>query len=164
MDLSSDLPPAELELLVDQIETTHHAYLHAELPRLVALADKVAGVHGSSHPELVELHQLCVALRDDLEPHMTKEERVLFPMIRELATAVSPPSFHCGSLANPISMMMREHELTGTLLEAIHELTDGYRVPADACGSFRRSTRDSPRWKPTPTSTSTRRTTSCFPP
>lgn len=132
-----DWVPLSPGLLVDHLETTHHAYLHAELPRLVALADKVAGVHGSNHPELVELHELCVALRDDLEPHMAKEERVLFPMIRELSTAISPPSFHCGSVANPISMMMREHDDTGAILGAMCQLTNGYRVPDDACASYR---------------------------
>jgi len=132
-----DWVPLSPGLLVDHLEAIHHAYLHAELPRIVALADKVAGVHSSRHPELVELHQLCVALQADLEPHMTKEERVLFPMIRELSTAISPPSFHCGSVANPISMMMREHEHTGALLLALRQLTDGYRIPEDACASYR---------------------------
>lgn len=129
--------PMSPALLVDHIETTHHAYLHAEIPRLEALADKVAGVHASRHPELVELHQLCVALRQDLEPHMAKEEQMLFPMIRELSTATSPPSFHCGSVANPISMMMREHEQTGSILEALRSQTDGYHAPDDACASYR---------------------------
>ena len=129
--------PMSPALLVDHIETTHHAYLHAEIPRLEALADKVAGVHASRHPELVELHQLCVALRQDLEPHMAKEEQMLFPMIRELSTATSPPSFHCGSVANPISMMMREHEQTGSILEALRSQTDGYHAPDGACASYR---------------------------
>ena len=40
------------EALVDHLEATHHAYLHAELPRLSALADKVTGVHGD-HPQKV---------------------------------------------------------------------------------------------------------------
>jgi regulator of cell morphogenesis and NO signaling len=132
-----DWVPLGPGLLVDHLEATHHAYLHAELPRLEALADKVAGVHGSNHPKLVELHRLCIALREDLEPHMAKEERVLFPMIRELSTAISPPSFHCGSVANPVSMMTREHEQTGRLLQAMRQLTDGYRVPDDACASYR---------------------------
>lgn len=41
--------------LVDHIVETHHAYLKEELPRLSFLVDKVANVHGESHPELVEL-------------------------------------------------------------------------------------------------------------
>ncbi len=47
-----DWVPMSPALLVDHLESTHHAYLHAELPRLEALADKVAGVHGARHPEL----------------------------------------------------------------------------------------------------------------
>jgi len=132
-----DWVPLSPGLLVDHLETTHHAYLHDELPRLEALADKVAGVHGPGHPELVELHRLCIALREDLEPHMAKEERVLFPMIRELSTAISPPSLHCGSVANPISMMIREHDDTGAILAAMRQLTNDYRVPGDACASYR---------------------------
>lgn len=135
--MTPDWVPLSPCLLVDHLEATHHRYLHDELPRLEALAGDVAGAHSSRHPELVELHRLCAALRDDLEPHMAKEERVLFPMIRELATAISPPSLHSGSVANPISMMMREHEQTGALLEAVRRLTDGYRVPDDACSSYR---------------------------
>lgn len=132
-----DWVPMSPALLVDHLEATHHAYLHAELPRLVALADKVAGVHGARHPETIELRSLCGDLSNDLEPHMAREEHVLFPMVRELAAAVSPPSLHCGSVANPISKMMREHEQTGAILEAINRLTQGYRLPDDACASYR---------------------------
>ena len=132
-----DWVPMSPALLVDHLEHTHHAYLHAELPRLGALADKVADVHGARHPELIELRRLCAELEEDLEPHLAKEEQILFPMIRELAAAISPPSFHCGSVANPISMMMRDHEHTGTIIEAINGVTGGYLLPDDACASYR---------------------------
>lgn len=122
--------------LVDHLEATHHAYLHAELPRLSALADKVTEVHGARHPELVEIRQAYEAIRADLEPHLAKEERVLFPMIRELAGAAASPQFHCGSLQNPISVMMREHDAAGELLETLRRLTGGYQAPADGCASY----------------------------
>ena len=73
--------------LVDHIEATHHRYLWQELPRLSALIDKVTSVHGARHPELDDVARCFETLRADLEPHLVKEERVLFPMIRELATA-----------------------------------------------------------------------------
>ncbi len=123
--------------LVDHIETTHHAYLHAELPRLSALADKVTAVHGDRHSELVEIQRAYETIRADLEPHLAKEEQVLFPMIRELAGATSAPRFHCGSLQNPISVMLREHDVVGELLTTLHRLTDGYQAPADGCASYR---------------------------
>ncbi len=76
----ASMGPAEL---VDHLESTHHAYLHTELPRLDALAEKVASVHGANHPELMDVLADVRELRDDLEPHLMKEERILFPLIRE---------------------------------------------------------------------------------
>ncbi|WP_421117951.1 iron-sulfur cluster repair di-iron protein [Aquihabitans daechungensis] len=126
--------------LVDHLEQTHHAYLHVEMPRLSALAEKVAGVHGARHPELLDVRRSYEAIRSDLEPHLAKEERVLFPMIRELAAASSapePPRFHCGSLQNPIAVMLREHDDVGDQLAELRRLTDDFRVPADGCASYR---------------------------
>lgn len=125
--------PAEL---VDHLQATHHAYLHDELPRLTALADKVAQVHGGRHPELLDVQRLYGELRDDLEPHLAKEEQVLFPMIRELAAADTAPTFHCGTLRNPISVMLREHDRAGELLERLRAVTDGFVIPDDACASY----------------------------
>ena len=79
--------PAEL---VDHLESTHHRYLHSELPRLDVLAEKVASVHGERHPELLDVLADVKDLRDDLEPHLAKEERVLFPMIRQLCRRNGP--------------------------------------------------------------------------
>jgi regulator of cell morphogenesis and NO signaling len=122
--------------LVDHLESTHHEYLWAEMPRLSALADKVVAVHGERHPELAAINDCYSTIRADLEPHLTKEERVLFPMIRELATASTAASFHCGSLRNPISVMLSEHDTVGDLLRQLRQLTDGYQPPADGCGSY----------------------------
>ena len=122
--------------LVDHIETTHHRYLHEELPRLAALTEKVVGVHRLRHPELLDVQLTFTALRDDLEPHLVKEERVLFPMIRQLDAATAPPAFHCGSLANPIRMLLLEHDRAGELLAELRSITAGFEPPADACASY----------------------------
>lgn len=132
-----DWPSMTAVELVDHIVATHHRYLWAELPRLSVLVDKIVSVHGGRHPELHEIASCHADIRTDLEPHMLKEERVLFPMIRELAAADSPPTFHCGTLQNPISVMMREHDAVGELLARLRELTSGYEVPDDGCVSYR---------------------------
>ncbi len=129
----ADLGPSEL---VDHLEAVHHAYLHDELPRLTALADKVARVHGARHPEVLEVQCLCHELRGELEPHLAKEERVLFPMIRELAAAATAPQLQCGSLHNPVSVMLREHDRAGELLAALRTAAHGYLIPEDACASY----------------------------
>jgi len=124
------------DVLVDHLEATHHRYLWDEMPRVTALVDKIVSVHGARHPELVEIASCFAHVRADLEPHMLKEERMLFPMIRELATSTGMPSFHCGSLRNPISVMLSEHDAVGDLLARLHRLTNDYTPPADGCASY----------------------------
>jgi regulator of cell morphogenesis and NO signaling len=119
--------------LVDHLEATHHAYLHRELPRLQALADKVAAVHGARHPELSWVRERFEALRVDLEPHLQKEERVLFPLIRDLSSGRPAPM----PVSAPISVMMHEHDTAGDLLAELRRLTGGYEAPADGCASYR---------------------------
>lgn len=130
----ADLGPAEM---VDHLEATHHAYLDRALPRLVALAAKVADVHGDRHLELGEVQRLVVELRNDLEPHLRKEEHVLFPMIRELASASAASRSHWASLRDPISVMLLEHDRAGALLAALRAATSDYRVPTNGCASYR---------------------------
>jgi regulator of cell morphogenesis and NO signaling len=121
--------------LAAHIVATHHRYLHEELPLLEALANKVLSVHGERHPELAEVRRLVAAVRADLEPHLMKEERVLFPAIGALADGHTEFAF--GSVANPIHMMGIEHDRAGELLARLRAATHGYTVPADACASYR---------------------------
>jgi regulator of cell morphogenesis and NO signaling len=107
------------------------------MPRLSALATKVADAHRARHPELDRIVTVYDELRADLEPHLFKEERVLFPMIRELASASEMPQFHCGTLRNPITVMLSEHDRAGELLADLRELTNDYTPPSDGCMSYR---------------------------
>lgn len=116
--------------LVDHLEATHHAYLHDELPRLTLLTAKVVGVHGDRHPELIEVQRVYGELRDDLEPHLAKEERLLFPMIRDQER-------HGATPADPIRQMRHEHDLVGELLAELRVAAGGYVAPDDACESYR---------------------------
>ncbi|QYG93195.1 iron-sulfur cluster repair di-iron protein [Iamia sp. SCSIO 61187] len=120
--------------LVDHIVATHHRYLDEELPLLVALAEKVRDVHGSRHPELERVAALVTEIRDDLVPHLAKEETVLFPAIREWADGQR--TFPFGSLANPVRVMMLEHDRAGELLRDLREATAGYQPPSDGCASY----------------------------
>ncbi len=121
--------------LVDHLESTHHAYLTDELPLLSELCAKVDSVHGANHPELADIRTAVEDIRADLEPHLTMEEQRLFPTIRELAVSRSPSAAR-GSVEQPISMMLLEHDVVGKLLAHLRDLTDGYVLPDDACVSY----------------------------
>lgn len=126
-----------LNEIVDRIESIHHTYLHEELPLLCALADKVQAAHGTNHLELADVARLVREIHDDLEPHMRKEEMMLFPMVRQLANATTLPMLPFGSFVNPISVMLAEHDVTGDLLSELREVTSNYEIPADACTSYK---------------------------
>jgi regulator of cell morphogenesis and NO signaling len=116
--------------IIDFILQTHHAYTRAALETLEPLAAKVAAVHGANHPELIELKELVNALCADLIPHMMKEEQVLFPFLLCETEACF------GSVANPIRMMMLEHEAAGELLAQIRRTANDFALPPEACRSY----------------------------
>lgn len=121
--------------LARHIVDTHHRYLDAELEPLQDLAAKVREVHGERHPELASIAAVLTALREDLVPHLRKEERILFPAIE--AAAAGRREFPFGPIGNPIRVMRAEHDRAGDLLAELRRLSGGYRVPDDACASYR---------------------------
>jgi len=131
---------ATLTDLIDHIVETHHVFTKSEIERLRALLTKVCGVHGENHPELRQLLSMFEALGGELEPHMMKEEQVLFPYIVRMEDdvcnqrQVAMPFF--GTVRNPIRMMMREHDGAGELLKQMRKLTADYAPPGDACISY----------------------------
>ena len=80
--------------LIGHITTTHHGFVRDESPRIEALADKVVGVHGKNHPELLQVQQIFSALAEELRVHLMKEEKMLFPYIRSWKRAFSRESPH----------------------------------------------------------------------
>lgn len=129
-----------LGFLADYIVNTHHTYVKKTLPDIRAYADKVMKVHGNHHPELLRIHQLVEDVNTELMAHMVKEERVLFPYIKELGAAKNNAqplhATHFGTVQNPISMMEMEHEMVGKNLEEIRKLSNNYLLPDDACASY----------------------------
>lgn len=137
-DSRDDSDPAgmALDTLCDHIVERHHDYLRRELPRLVAMSDKVARVHGDKDARLEGVAETMRQLADELERHTIKEERVLFPAIRELARSEGLPFMPFGTLANPIHAMESEHDEAGGGLERLAELTDDYTPPPWACNTY----------------------------
>lgn len=123
--------------LADHIERVHHAYLKAELPRLDAMTRKVAAVHGGDNPRLHEVRDTFVALNEEMSSHMSKEEEVLFPLVRQLEAGGTAGSCQCGSIAQPIQRMELEHNEAGEALARLRDLTDGFTPPDWACNTYR---------------------------
>lgn len=130
----------DIGFLADYIKNTHHQYIKENTSFITELAIKVAKVHGAEHPELIDVANTFSAVANDLLLHLAKEEKVLFPAIKEIAVAklngskLSVNEF--GKISGPINLMESEHEQAGESLEGIRQLTNNFELPADACNSY----------------------------
>jgi regulator of cell morphogenesis and NO signaling len=120
--------------LIDYIVTTHHAYLQRELPRLAALMDRVAQVHGHQSTWLHEAQEVFGRLKLKLEAHMRSEEEVIFPLIRALEEGTTDAAAELEPL---LKQAEREHDAAGEALHRLRELSGNYQPPEWACSSFR---------------------------
>jgi regulator of cell morphogenesis and NO signaling len=134
-----DFDKWELDFLTDYVINTHHRYCKESIPFIAELAHKVARVHGLNHPEVIRVAEVFAGIANELTLHMSKEEKVLFPFIKDLVSAeragetiVNP----FGDVSDPIRVMEMEHEQVGEDLQEIRQITSDYTLPAGACNSY----------------------------
>ena len=79
---------ASLPNTVDHVLERYHATHRRQLADATQLAEKVAARHENFPAQLVDLIQ---AIEAELSSHMMKEERMLFPMIKNGMGRCKPP-------------------------------------------------------------------------
>ena len=80
------------------------------------------------HPDLVGEH---------LDAHLSREQLIVFPLIREIDAATRSGRWVNGELRNPVAVVHDDHQHVNVLLLHLRELTDAHPVPSDACASYR---------------------------
>jgi regulator of cell morphogenesis and NO signaling len=128
------------DALITYIVDHHHNYVRRVLPAIVAHTRKVASSHGAARPELQEIAEIFAEVAEEMNAHMAKEERVLFPHINKLAAArrlgAPVPAGPFGSIENPIAAMEHEHDDAGQAMARIRELSRNYMLPDGACTTY----------------------------
>ncbi len=126
---------ATMSDLVAHIQARFHQPLREELPRLLAMVDKVVTRHGEHYPAmLLPLQKEFRGLMTELLDHMAKEDQVLFPAI--VAIERGQAAGNGGWIAGPVEVMEHEHVQAGAALAAMRKVTGNYRLPPDACPTF----------------------------
>lgn len=130
----------ELDFLASYIENTHHKYVTDMLPQIMVHLNKISDVHGAMHPELFEIRNIFEGITHELTSHMKKEEFMIFPIIKKMVWSlknnqpIQMPAF--GTIANPIGVMMQDHDHEGGNMREIAKLSSNYTVPADGCTTY----------------------------
>jgi regulator of cell morphogenesis and NO signaling len=132
---TNSLSDLDTEQLLDHIVASFHDQHRHDLPPLIALARKVESVH-AAHPEAPRgLADLLMHIQAELDSHMTKEERVLFPAMRA-ATAAGMQLAPLPQL--PLHDMRHEHLEHQQRLARLAKITNDFSPPAGACRSWTR--------------------------
>jgi len=129
-----------IDFLADYIVNTHHNYVRKYLPELMAYASKVAQVHGTQHPELIQIQKLVSDINKELTEHLAQEENVLFSYIKKIVEARKgnlPLLKQEKDLAGLINELEKDHDLVGRAFDQIRELSKEYILPSDACASYK---------------------------
>ncbi|WP_024548322.1 iron-sulfur cluster repair protein YtfE [Siccibacter turicensis] len=126
--LEKDWRSAPLPEIIDHIIVRYHDRHREQLPELILQAGKVERVHANKETVPRGLTKYLTMLYEELTSHMMKEERILFPMIKQ----------GMGSQAGgPVSVMESEHDEAGELIEVIKHTTNNVTPPEDACTTWR---------------------------
>ncbi len=116
-----------LDELIGHILVRFHEAHRRELPRLIEMARKVETVHGTRSDCPHGLRDCLEQMSTELERHMQKEERILFPMIGEGRGALA---------ITPVHVMEQEHEEAGENLARVRKLAHDFLAPDEACATW----------------------------
>lgn len=140
LERSSNYDAWSLSFLADYIVNTHHVYLNENTAQIAAYAEKIAGVHGSHHPEVIEIAAIFARIATDMADHLREEEEVLFPAIRRIEAAVKAgtpaQAADLDAIGKSLVTLDREHEAIGDAVHSIRHLASGYVIPGDVCNTF----------------------------
>lgn len=135
---SVDWRTIPLSELISYIVQNHHTFTRQQLGLIRELAAKVERRHGRMHPEIYKMNEALAVISAELAHHFSCEEDVLFPYIEQLGgnqRPLMPVVF--GSVQQPVTRMMIDHNHTGDELRVLREITNNYQPPADACTTYR---------------------------
>jgi regulator of cell morphogenesis and NO signaling len=132
---SRDFNNMSLTELYEYIVAVHHSYCKVNMPQIFNYVSRVTNKHGDRFPYMQQVYFLFGQLQQEMDQHMYKEERILFPRIKDAEenNGTAPLDY----LQAPVSYMEHEHEHAGAVMEQIRILTNNYTPPQQACTTFR---------------------------
>jgi len=116
--------------ILDFIEGKHHKFLKKTMSDI----DKIIHDLPENDAQTKSLEKMFVQLKEEMETHQDKEEKELFPLLREYENSRD------NELRKTIVKYMvateNEHDDAGILFKKINNLTDNFTVPFDKSENY----------------------------
>lgn len=128
--LNTSLYSLDTSELIDTIEDTHHYDERKLIYEIDELVNKILIVHYDHHKEeLIKIHDLFADLKKELEKHFIKEEKVVFPLMKQT-------SIETNELELLIKELKDEHDAAGEIIKELQKVTNNFQVPEGVCPTY----------------------------
>lgn len=124
-----------MAFLADYILQTHHQYVKDNAERISQLAERTAREYGERNSTLKVLGEDVRPMIKDFMVHMSKEEDVLFPAIKQMLQLLQNGKKNPGpggDIAHAVEKMEAEHDETRVYLEKFRKITENYELTPDS--------------------------------
>lgn len=129
-----DMKYLSISSIIDYIQNKYHKDLKEELTNLTPFVERLAGRHGGAQQHLIELHDLFEKFKEEMIAHTADEDDNIFPLIANYADDADNVSV--SELKEAVQKLVDDHDTTGNILIRMRKITDGYQLPATACGTY----------------------------
>jgi regulator of cell morphogenesis and NO signaling len=134
-----DFEKWDIDFLVEYLKT-HHGFTRKNAAVIYELAQKVFYGHCENHPELIILTEVMVLFLHDLLNQIRKQE-FFFAYIRQISKTKrhlqTPGNADLKVVNDTIKLLRNDQEKSLNYLKVIRQITGNYRIPSDACQSYK---------------------------
>ncbi|MEO9069384.1 MAG: hypothetical protein ABI261_00010 [Ginsengibacter sp.] len=135
-----DFQKWDADFLIEFIVKTHHEFAKNNAVIIYSLAQKVTYRHCEHHPELLTLTEIIFMFFHDLLNEITQEE-FFFAYIRQITKEKrhrqTTGNNDSKVLTDTLKLLQNDLGKALNYLKDIRQLTGNYKIPDDACYSYR---------------------------
>lgn len=134
-----DFEKWDIDFLVEYLKT-HHGFARKNATVIYEQGQRVFYRHCENHPELITLTEVMVLFLHDLL-HQIKKEEFFFAFIRQISKTKrhlqTPGNADLKVVNDTIKLLRNDQEKSMNYLKVIRQITGNYRIPPDACHSYK---------------------------
>ncbi len=136
----SNLSDKDVISLLNYAKNVYHKYINQNVPELLLLANKVAEVHGTHNPEVIEINRLFKSIDIVLSQMLKTAQLKLYPVIEEMvelnSNKIKISKNQIQIFTSAVQHIEIAQKLIGNTFKGIANLSSNYKTPENACNSF----------------------------